>query len=359
MPKKRSMKRNGFRDADQAWDQLVNIVQQLASSQTLARPQITKSTARLKLVSLYTRNANLSRAATKHKSFLARVSAISSEYSTLCSVAFSQYQIDSTKESVLLNLEKKVNQNSKNLDIIRASKRCHSEEFWPAQKPKPASTSGCASESTNAGVTELTNAWIPESTNAELTKLTNAWIPELTSAGVLMGASAKWYHFKNHTLEGIRAVLDSDVAAKIKTREDGELRDTTISFSAHLNTDGSLFAFLRLGIHDLEVKILAKAIWNMDVDLTTHGFRVTQENGMVQLNSFGFIQTGVSEECILNLFGSHECSHISVTCDIQAVNIWMHWRELVNAGAATYYMKSIYHCTLRIEKHLLEARELL
>jgi hypothetical protein len=54
-----------------------------------------------------------------------------------------------------------------------------------------------------------------------------------------------------------------------------------------------------------------------------------------------------------------ECSHISVTCDIQAVNIWMHWRELDAAGAATYYMKSIYDCTLRNEKHLLEARELL
>jgi hypothetical protein len=54
-----------------------------------------------------------------------------------------------------------------------------------------------------------------------------------------------------------------------------------------------------------------------------------------------------------------ECSHISVTCDIQAVNIWIHWRELDNAGVATYYMKSIYDCTLRSEKHLLEARELL
>jgi hypothetical protein len=37
----------------------------------------------------------------------------------------------------------------------------------------------------------------------------------------------------------------------------------------------------------------------------------------------------------------------------------MHWRELDDAGAATYYMKSIYDCTLRNEKHLLEARGLL
>jgi hypothetical protein len=31
----------------------------------------------------------------------------------------------------------------------------------------------------------------------------------------------------------------------------------------------------------------------------------------------------------------------------------------VNAGAATYYMKSIYDYTLRNDKHLLKARELL
>jgi hypothetical protein len=47
-----------------------------------------------------------------------------------------------------------------------------------------------------------------------------------------------------------------------------------------------------------------------------------------------------------------ECSHISVTCDIQAVNIWVHWRELDATGAAVYYIKSIYNYTLRNEKYL-------
>ncbi|KAF2123825.1 hypothetical protein P153DRAFT_401718 [Dothidotthia symphoricarpi CBS 119687] len=54
-----------------------------------------------------------------------------------------------------------------------------------------------------------------------------------------------------------------------------------------------------------------------------------------------------------------ECSHISFTCDIQMLNIWLHWRELDASGTATYYMKSIYDCTLRNEKQLLAARELL
>jgi hypothetical protein len=54
-----------------------------------------------------------------------------------------------------------------------------------------------------------------------------------------------------------------------------------------------------------------------------------------------------------------ECAYISFTCDIQALNIWLHWRELDAAGAATYYMKSIFDCTLRNEKHILEARGLL
>lgn len=54
-----------------------------------------------------------------------------------------------------------------------------------------------------------------------------------------------------------------------------------------------------------------------------------------------------------------ECAHVSFTCDIQALNIWLHWRELDAAGGATYYMKSIFDCTLRNEEHLREARALL
>jgi hypothetical protein len=54
-----------------------------------------------------------------------------------------------------------------------------------------------------------------------------------------------------------------------------------------------------------------------------------------------------------------ECAHVSFTCDIQALNIWLHWRELDADGAATYYMKSIFDCTLRNEKLIHEARELL
>jgi hypothetical protein len=52
-------------------------------------------------------------------------------------------------------------------------------------------------------------------------------------------------------------------------------------------------------------------------------------------------------------------AHVSFTCDIQALNIWPHWRELDAASGATYYMKSPFDCTLRNEKHLLESRELL
>jgi hypothetical protein len=55
----------------------------------------------------------------------------------------------------------------------------------------------------------------------------------------------------------------------------------------------------------------------------------------------------------------YSIAHVFFTCDIQALNIWLHWRELDAAAAATYYMKSIFDCTLRNEKHLLEARALL
>jgi hypothetical protein len=53
-----------------------------------------------------------------------------------------------------------------------------------------------------------------------------------------------------------------------------------------------------------------------------------------------------------------ECAHLSVTCDIQVVNIWLHWREN-HGGLPTYYMKCVYDCTLRNEKALQDARQIL
>jgi hypothetical protein len=54
-----------------------------------------------------------------------------------------------------------------------------------------------------------------------------------------------------------------------------------------------------------------------------------------------------------------ECSHLSFTCDIQALNVWLHWRELDAGGTAMYYMRSIESCTLRKEKDLNKTRALL
>jgi hypothetical protein len=54
-----------------------------------------------------------------------------------------------------------------------------------------------------------------------------------------------------------------------------------------------------------------------------------------------------------------ECAHLSVTCDIQVVDVWIHWRELHEDRVPTYYMQNIHSCTLRDEQGLLDTRRIL
>lgn len=54
-----------------------------------------------------------------------------------------------------------------------------------------------------------------------------------------------------------------------------------------------------------------------------------------------------------------EALHVSVTCNVEIVNIWLHWREDDGAGQPKHYMKSIHACTTWTEPPLLEARAIL
>jgi hypothetical protein len=54
-----------------------------------------------------------------------------------------------------------------------------------------------------------------------------------------------------------------------------------------------------------------------------------------------------------------EYAHISVTCNMHLLDVWLHWSELNNAGIATYYMKSISSCILRNVDDLKKTRALL
>lgn len=65
---------------------------------------------------------------------------------------------------------------------------------------------------------------------------------------------------------------------------------------------------------------------------------------------------------------SHMVAHLqsdgdgaTIVCCLNesTVYIWIHWRELDAADAASHYMKSIFDCTLHNEEHISRARKLL
>jgi hypothetical protein len=53
-----------------------------------------------------------------------------------------------------------------------------------------------------------------------------------------------------------------------------------------------------------------------------------------------------------------EAAHFLVTCEIQAVSMWVYWRE-EEEGTPKHYMKHLFGVTLRQEQMLSRAREIL
>lgn len=54
-----------------------------------------------------------------------------------------------------------------------------------------------------------------------------------------------------------------------------------------------------------------------------------------------------------------EASHISVTCDMQVINIWIHWEDVDDEGNPRYCMKNLYAAFARYEAQVARVRDIL
>src|SRR4051794_21387304 len=54
-----------------------------------------------------------------------------------------------------------------------------------------------------------------------------------------------------------------------------------------------------------------------------------------------------------------EASHVSVTCDMQAVQVWIHWREETAEEGVQHYMRSFARAFLCDVSQLQEVRSVL
>jgi hypothetical protein len=252
--------RKGFVTIDLAWNQVTKTSRNLKITKSLTKGQFN----RIRFV----RSGN-SRGAIKHNEFLERVRDINPNYYTLCVIAFSQNQIDSTKAAVLDGLVKRIEERRGDQTVIHRN---------------------------------------IQSLTADSNRV--ATDP----------SEGSWMVFTQSTIEGIRDVFGEDMMDKIKRVQrdkendkendnDNDQRVVTMHFPLwpalnHLDT-----CFLILDIREENVKELGMALFKVEVDWKTDGFRVVHHDGMVQtIPHFEFTLNGVLNEDIFAVFKSEICS---------------------------------------------------
>lgn len=127
--------RNGFQDVESAWKQLTATAHELGYAQSLTKGQDN----RIKKLTSYPAGRSSSRSARKQTRFLNRVLHLDSTCYKLCAIAFSQTQVDSTKDAILDGLIKRIEERRDHLLSIHSGLRSlfvESEQPRVVQPPK-------------------------------------------------------------------------------------------------------------------------------------------------------------------------------------------------------------------------------
>jgi hypothetical protein len=262
MPPQQKRVRNGFKDVDSAWIHLNNVSRTLKYSQRLTKGQ----SNRFKRVSRNRIEEGLSAAAIKHHTFLNRVLDIDSSYHTLCTIAFTQNQIESTRTTVLDELVERIQQRQGDPPVVSSSIRSLTADLE------------------NRGTVQ----------------------PPQDPSQRLANASEKWFVFMHARLEGTRELLGEDMVHKIKSSHLGnDWRAVTMHFPSWPTPDNLDSCFMRLDIREEEVEGLAMALFSVKVEWVLGVLQIAYDNGMVQLIPHPeFTLKGVLEQDIVTVFKS-------------------------------------------------------
>lgn len=263
--------RNGFKDVQSSWKQLTETSIDTALSQRLTKSHIN----RIKKVKSNEKREGLPPAAVKQHKFLKKVLRIDSDYHTLCKIAFSQNQIDSTKAAILEQLVERIRERRNDTTIISPRMRsliAHTEDPEPVrqlEEPKQRSTS----------------------------------------------ASEQWAELKYAEREGTREVFGEYLADRIKTTE---LNDNWRAVTMRLPrwpADLPILCFVSLELREESVKELARALFKVEVDWVTDDFHIVHPGGMLQsIPNSEHTLKGVLDEDIVAVFGSDVHAAISSCC---------------------------------------------
>jgi hypothetical protein len=259
MALKRIRSRPGFKNVDTAWKQLQNTFISFNLSRRLTKRQssrfkqlaelVKEQTKGLSKAAMKKQTKGLAKAAVKHYYFLHNIFVISRDYHKLCTIAFSQAQIESTKVKVLNELIAKI----KEQDDVQA-------------------------------INDLFRS-LP----------LDSQVDEAVPRVEIMSAER----------EGTRQVFREYLVDKIKTVAMNDQWRAVSVLLPFYPPDLLETSVMSLEIREECVKELAMALYVVEVDWVIDSYRVVHANKTVQIIPYGFEWIAVSDENICAVFRSY------------------------------------------------------
>jgi hypothetical protein len=267
---KRQRTRNGFQYVGPAWTQLLDIAKEIELSGVLKKGH----KIRLEKVTQERENKGLRGAALKQHKFLEQVFRIDSDFHTLCSIAFTQSQIDSTRLEIIRELIKKIRENRDDATIMRPSMRLLFAKFRASQATRQES------------------------------------IQHLASADDI------WYEYKHAEPAGTSIVFGDYLADKIQSTGLKDKRAVTMRLP---NWPLSRDCFMSVEVRNESVKELAMALFKVELHRTADALHVVHQGGVQQtIHDSKDALSRVLEEDVVAVFGldvldAISASHIRAT----------------------------------------------
>ena len=257
--------RDGFKDVDSAWKHLKKVELDLICSPSLTKSQ---SKRRIKVIANRGKSAG-NKIDRKYYRFL---NTVDDAYKELCIIAFTRFQVDSTKKAVLADLAMRTSERRGDIHpSIRSS-------LMDLEKPETAWAS---------------QYFTPDSagTSESCCELTHAELP-----------SESWFEFTHAELQGTISTFGETMAKRVKNVEMGQdWKAVTMHFPRKTITPESP-CFIKLEIGEEYLSELAMALFKIEVHWVANAFQVVHENGIEQ-SMPEFTHKGALEENVVAVFG--------------------------------------------------------
>jgi hypothetical protein len=216
-------------------------------------------------------------ASLKQHKFLRKVLAINSDSYTLCVVAFSQNQIDSTKAAILDGLVERIGERRN--DII----------ISPTMRP-------LFDHSEDNGIVPL-----PQETSQPLTSAFEPWVV-----------------FNYAERAGTEEVFGQYLVDRIENTELGDNWKAVTMRLPKWPSDISALCFMSLDLREESIKEVAMTLFKVEVTWVRDAFWVVHEGGMLQIIPYSqHTMKGVLDEDIVAVFGADIHAAIT-TCSMRA-----------------------------------------